>query len=280
MSNFRKISLIFLTLLLSATFTIAQKKPKVDLAKKIADVTPQLLPQSPVAEKLKSDAQDRKLKGKVKSVIEDNLENGKRKRHSEEYYNENGNLIKEISFDEGYPISVTVWGYIDGNRVNVSNSIKYEESERPAPRDLMIMVSPGDNKLNPNSLKDRRYDMRYVYKYDEKGRLIEEWKYQNNGEVWGNKVYKYADNKIEELYYGQDGSQWSQTFSFLDKSGNVIERHLMSADGKVGDYQIFKYKFDTQGNIIVENAFERKVVKGKTVLQPLWTIYRTITYYP
>ncbi|HEY0426727.1 MAG TPA: hypothetical protein VGC76_02870 [Pyrinomonadaceae bacterium] len=263
-----------------STFADAQKKPKVDLAKKIADATPKSLPQTPVAEKLKSDAQDKNLKGKIKSVIEEYLVNGKRERNSEEYYNEAGNLIKTVSYDEGYPTDVTVWGYIDGNRVTKSNSIEYQDGERPDPRGISITMRAEDNALNPNAPRDARYDMKVIYKYDEQSRLIEEWHYQNNGEVWHHLVYKYKGNQIEELDYDQNGSEMGQTFKFLDKDGNIIEQHLMDADGKVSDDEIFKYKFDTQGNSIVENAFEKKKVKGKIVLKPLWTIYRTIAYYP
>lgn len=276
---------IFISVSLLAVFLIfgyAQKSPKVDFAKKIQEATPQALPQEPVAKKLKSDAQDKNLKGKVKSIIEYTQESGKtvREIYSEEYYNENGNLVKEISYDEGYPSSVTLWGYIDGNRVNTSNFITYTKKERPPSDRISITVSAEDNAINPDAPRDKRYKIKHAYKYNEQGQLIEDWQYQSNGEVWTHQVYSYKGNQREELDYDQRGSEMSQTIEILDKDGNVIERDLMDADGKIGDKEINTHEFDKEGNWIVKKTFEEKKVKGKMVRKLLWTSFRTITYYP
>jgi hypothetical protein len=268
---------LFLTIF--AGLTVAQTK-KVDFAKKIKEATPEALPQSPIAAKLKSDAQDNNLKGKVKSVIEYTQDAGKSKRelYSEEYYDEKGNFIKTVDYLQGYPESVTVWGYIDGDRVIKSNHIQYAEGERP-PVEGIIMVMAQDNVKNPNIPKDARYDIKYTYKYNQQGQLVERGMYQNNGELWVRNVYNYKGNQREELHYDRDGSETSQTIEILDKNGNVIERHLMDADGKIGSKEINTYTFDSQGNWIVKKTFEPKKVKGKTVMKLLWTSYRTITYY-
>jgi hypothetical protein len=277
----KSISTILLLLTVFSVFAFAQKPKKVDLAKKIEDATPQPLPQSPVIEKLKSDAQDNNLKGKVKSVIQETLEAGKikRERSSEEYYNENGNLIKEVSYLDGFPSDVTIWGYIDGKRVRKTGYVEYAEGERPPSDGIIAVMDEEQDALNPNTPRDSRYGSQLTYKYDDKGRLIEKWTYQNNGEVWSHTEYVYKDNQREVSHYGRDGARWTQGFEILDKDRNVTEQYSMS-DGKMEDNTVFTRQFDVQGNWIVEKAFEKKKVKGKTVLKPLWTTYRTITYYP
>lgn len=104
------------------------------------------------------------------------------------------------------------------------------------------------------------------------------WQYQNNGEVWGNNTYVYKENQRIDSFYGQDGSQWSESFEILDKNNNVIEQYSI-IEGKIENNMVFTYKFDAQGNWIEQNASEKKKVKGKTVLSPLWKSSRTITYY-
>src|SRR4051812_33726568 len=122
MTNFKILFLVVLVFTFQADSVLGQSK-KVDIARKIAESTPDALPQSPVAAKLKSDAADKNLKGKVKSVVEytEQPVGSGRKFFAQEYYNESGNLIKSVDFaPDGFPRSVLVWGYLDGNRVNLS----------------------------------------------------------------------------------------------------------------------------------------------------------------
>jgi len=260
------------------SFSLLDSKSLV--AAKIKEATPKPLPQEPVAPKPKTDAQDNNLRGKVKSVIEDTQVSpkGKRERSSEQYYEERGNLVKEISFLEGCPSDVTIWGFIDGNRVNNSGYIYFDDDQRPPTRNEIIQSI--DESPISNSPIDTRYSGKYIYKYNEKGQLIEKQIFSNDGQLLLRNVYNYKGNQREELNYGRDGSQWSQTVEILDKDGNVLERNLIDADGKVGDKIIHAHEFDGQGNWIIQKAVEKKVVKRNPVIKPLWVSYRTITYYP
>lgn len=251
------------------------------IAAKIEEATPKVLPQEPITAKLKTDAQDKNLKGKVKSVIEETQDSSSKKREldSEEYYNEFGNLTKEISYSEGYPNNITVYGYIDGRRVLNSNYIDFDDDQRPPSNTMSITVSAENNIKNPNLPRDARYSVSSTYKYNEKGQLIEEAILQNNGELWSRTVFNYKGNEREELNYDANGSEMSQTIEILDKNGDVIERNLMDIKGKISDKIISTYEYDAQGNWIVKKDVEKVLVKGKTVLKPLWTSYRTITYY-
>ncbi len=272
---------ILTIILLLTVFTVSaysQKAKKVDFAQKIKEATPQALPQEPVAKKVKTDAQDNNLKGKVKSVLVFNQENEKSPLNldTEEYYDENGNWLKHIYYLDGYPMSVAVWGYIDDNRVSKTNFIEYESGEIG---ELTGIFGRFNESSNANTPRDERYSIKHVSKYDEQGRLVEKMFYENNGNLSSRIVHKYKENQREVLHYAADGSEMSQTIEILDKDGNKIERHLMDGDGKIGDKEINIFEFDAQGNWVVEKTFEEKKVKGKTVKTLLWISRRTITYF-
>lgn len=251
------------------------------IAAKLADATPQPLPQAPASQKAKTDVQDENLKGKVKSIIEytQSGAKGKREREFEKYYDEKGNLIKEISYTEDYPSAVTVWGFIDKNRVSKTNEIYFDEDQRTPLGNPFITMSADGSLKNPDAPKDERYTIKHDYKYNDDGKLIEEFSYSNNGELWSRRVYNYEESRKEELYYGQNGDLWSRTYETLDEDGNVIESYS-KIDGKIEDRNFYTYEFDEKGNWIVQKIFEKKKVKGKTVSEILWISYRTITYYP
>src|SRR5258708_26216948 len=141
------------------------------MAKKVADAEPAPLPQEPVARKLKSDADDEGLRGKVKIVVDENeglsAEWSIRGRNPAMtyYYNEQGNLTKKEMYDyRGTPMGVTVYGYLDGDRVEKSNYIRYEYDPPP-------MAAPSGG--GPRPKRDPRYSTKFKYKYDDDGRLAE-----------------------------------------------------------------------------------------------------------
>ena len=287
----KNLILLFACLLLLTSPLAAQrkaavsKKPKVDLARKIADATPAQLPQSPTDGRPRTDAQDENLKGNVKSVIEHNADNRDarpaRKLYKEDHYNETGNRVTTVDYHEGYPSAVTVFGYVDGMRVSRSGDIAYAKGEKPAPKYMMFTGRVEDNLKNPDSPKDTRYSIRHAYKYDSRGRLIEEQTFANNSELVSRTTYTFErDDRREERNYGRDGSEWSRTLEILDPSGNVVERRMYDDKDKVSDIEVNTYEFDSQGNWIVQKTVEKRIVRGRPVLKPLWTSYRTITYYP
>lgn len=180
------LAVVCLSIVVLPEIASAQKVRKVDFAKKIAEATPPELPQSPIADRAGTDARDTGLKGRVKSVIETTQEAGKRTRdgYKDAYYNESGNLIKTVDYSDGYPDSVTVYGFIDKMRVTRSRDVTYAEGEKPEPKGIFMRMS--DNAKDPSAPRDTRYDRRKVYEYDSQGRLIAESSYQNN-ESFGTK---------------------------------------------------------------------------------------------
>jgi len=259
------------------SFATAQRKPKVDLAKKIADATPSALPQTPTHDRPRTDAQDENLKGKVKSLVE--YEKGAspatRKVSKEEYFDESGFFVRDVEYLSYYPEEVTVWGYIGGARVSKSNIVAYAEGERPT-----MDLDTGAVVVGDASPGDERYTIKHVYKYDEQGRLIEHWYYRNNGAVSSHETYRYEGSRRTQIDYGYDGAEWGRTIDVLDGKGNVVEWYRVGPNNKIEDKYINSYQFDSTGNWVVKKTSRETLVRGKKILKPFAPSYRAIKYYP
>ena len=282
----KKTFLVFACFFAFGLSVAAQTVQRLDFAKKIAEATPPELPQTPVPDRKGTDARDRGLRSKVKSLIEYRVDaddpRKARKLSTQSFYNEGGNLTKTVSADDdGYPGFVNVFGYIDNMRVGRSDPVAYAEGEKPPPdkKTLSNAIVVG---IGPGKPRDERYLTRYEYSYDAMGRLIEERNYENNGELAYRTTYRYSgeDPAKERLQldYGPDGTEL-RTRDILYPSGDIKERDMYD-DGKISDREIHQYTGDDRGNWIVDKVFEPHTAHGRQVLKPLWTMYRTITYYP
>lgn len=248
------------------------------IAVKVKEATPEALPQSPVAPKPKSDAEDEGLKGKVKTVTEENLEwryrnlPKRRQTESETLYNEQGNKIKKTTFGNNIPYDIDVYGYLDNMRVSRNGFVSIPES---GVIQASVVGPPPD--AAPPKPADARYAARYEYKY-ENGVLKEEIVYSNNGDLNSRVVHNRNGNKTENVYYDSDGKVSLRYTYTLDDKGNVIEEQGYDEDAKKIQYRYaYKYEtFDAQGNWTKRVASEWK----NRAFVPNSIEYRTITYYP
>lgn len=258
---------------------LTEAEVEAESRKKMAEATPGALPQSPITKKLKSDAEDEGLKGRVKTIlIETEDLSGtwvvqKRKPSSMNYYNEQGNLTKKESYDyRGNLSDITVYGYLDGERVSDSKHIEREYNPPP----MMIAAPAGQPKPN----YDPRYTYKFTYMYDEKGNLKEEFMRMNNGKLWLRYVYNLKGNQKETLVYDEAGSLNQKYVSMLDDKGNEIEKQYFDTKtGTVDEKYSYAYEFDSKGNWIKRTASKWVDVPGKSSFVPDSVTYRTITYY-
>ena len=250
------------------------------MQKKIAEATPSPLPQEPIAPKLKSDAGDEGLKGKVKVVAEESEDLsgtwtvGRRKPSHTSYYNERGNLVRTVMFDwKGNPFDFTAFGYIDGVRASKLNSIRYEYDPPP-----MMMASPAGE---PARKLDPRYSYKLAYKYDDKGRLVERLRYWNDGRLGSRTVINYKDDKRETLSYGVNGELNNKYVETLDAKGNVVETayYDTKADTVRDRYSYVYDSFDAQGNWTKKTSSKWVAKEGQGQFVPGSVAYRTITYF-
>lgn len=259
---------------------LSQANVDAELKSKIAAATPRPLPQEPVAKRLKSDAEDEGLKGRVKTVFTESEDLSgtwavsKRKPSSMQYFNEQGNLTKRESYDyRGNPSDITVYGYLDGERASDFNSINYEYNPPP------VMISaPAAGQATPKY--DPRYSYKFKYKYDEKGNLIEKVWYGNDGKLWLRYTYKYKGNQKEEMVYAEDSSLNQKYLYTLDDKGNEIEEIVYEVrDNSIRDKYSYSYEFDAKGNWIKQTTSKWVTKDGKSRFEPYSVTYRTITYY-
>lgn len=238
------------------------------------------MPPEPIAKRLKSDAEDEELKGKVKTVetetedLSGTWADGKRKPSSTSYYNEKGYLTKRESYDyRGNLDTITVYGYIDGDRVSSS---KYIEHEYNPPPMMMAPTAPGQAKPK----YDSRYSYKFKFKYDDKRNLIEKTWYSNDGSLWLRYVYNFKGNQKEELVYSKDGSLNQKYIYALDAKGNEIEETVYETkDDSVRSKYSYVYEFDPKGNWTKRTTSKQITKDGKSSFTPYSVTYRTVTYY-
>ena len=250
------------------------------MARKVEEATPSPLPQSPAAPKLKSDAGDEGLKGKVRTVFEEvEYLSGTgtmpgRKPSSMKHYDERGNLTKRVSYDyKGNPMDVVVYGYVDGARASQYGSVRHEYNPPP-------VMSPPPPAGQPRPKYDPRYNFTYEYKYDDKGRLAEEVRYRSDGTLWMREKYSYSGSQKETTAYDREGKLTRRNVATLDASGNIVERAVfdIKAD-KVSEAYSFAYEFDSQGNWAKLTMSKQATKDGESRYEPYSVTYRTITYY-
>ncbi|MFL6333797.1 MAG: hypothetical protein ACJ754_10845 [Pyrinomonadaceae bacterium] len=261
--------------LLSQAEVAAARKREAD------EVAASPLPQDKPVPKLKSDAEDEGLKGMVKTVFEEDQDlsgtwsvSG-RKPSSRDYYDEKGQFTKRESYDyKGNLYEVSVYGYVDGERVRSEKTVRHEYDPPP------VTVAAGPPTAGARPKSDPRYSYRFRYKYDEKGRLIEEDWYGSDGRLWLRYVYKFEGDKKEELVYSEDGSLNQRYVFTLDSQGNEVEKIDYDVkDGSVDERYSYAYEFDAKGNWTKKTASKWVTKGGKSFFEPSYVTYRTITYY-
>jgi hypothetical protein len=274
----------FLLVIIFSIGSYGQKSLKADYVKKIQESTPKPLPQSPVVKRLTSDAQDDNLKGKVKSIIEERegltgIEKPIGIRPSgNAYYDEQGNYLKQVSFDyRGVPYYIVTYGFIEGARVSLSNSISYGDSDRAG------TTGKQRQKQEVTTKPDTRYDLRYEYKYKD-GRLSEMQLFNNKSEKSMRYVYKYKPNQMEVFAYTEDDELNSKYRYLYDENGTEIGRIDFNVrQPEIPESNKFKYEnivLDEKGNWIKRTFSKLEVENGKEVYTLIAVEYRTITYYP
>lgn len=243
-----------------------------------AAAEPDPLPQTPAAPRPKSDAQEEGLRGRVRTVFSETQDlsgtwsvSG-RKPSSMEYYDERGDLTKKESYDsKGNLFQVTVYGYIDGERVSSFKLVRHEY-DPPAP--LAVGAAGPERKPDP------RYSTMYKYKYDAEGRLVEESLYMGNGRPSTRSVYKYEADRRESLVYASDGSLNQRYLSTFDGKGNETEWVVYETrDGSVRNRYSYAYEFDARGNWVKRTTSKWVTKDGKSFFEPSHLTFRTITYY-
>ncbi len=258
---------------------ISQDTIDAEKQKNFEALKPSALPQEPVAQKEKSDAEDENLKGKVKIIVQDTEDlSGTwsvqgRKPSSITYFNEKGNYTERISYDsQGNPFQITMYGYIDDRRVSNSKAARHEY-------DPPVMALPKAKSEEPVKKSDSRYEYSFEYKYED-GKLTEKQMVFSNSKKGMKYVYNHNGNQIEELVYTTEGELNQKYLVTLDENGYEIEKTSYGVTKIYPDRKYrYKYEFDEKGNWIKKTTFTETFEKGSASFKPSSITYRTITYF-
>ena len=265
--------------LLSQAEVAAARKKEAD------EASPGPLPQDKPAPKPKSDAEDEGLKGRVKTVFEESQDLsgtavvGGRKPSAMEHYDQKGQLTRRELYDyKGNLWQIAVYGYVDGERVRSEETIRHEYDPPP-----MIAIGPPADRAEakPTPKPDPRYSSRYRYKYDDKGRQVEEVMYWNDGRLGAHTVINYRAGQLETLIYHAGGELVSKSVKTLDARGNVVETSYydLKTDSVESRYSYVYDSFDAKGNWVKKTTSRWVTKEGKSFFEPSYVTYRTITYH-
>ncbi|HEX8737668.1 MAG TPA: hypothetical protein VF721_20215 [Pyrinomonadaceae bacterium] len=260
---------------------ISKAEVEAERQRQFEALKPPALPQSPVAPKEKTDAEDENLKGKVKKIVQESEDlSGTRsvqgrKLSSVTYFNEKGNYVETDSYDfQGNLFLITMYGYIDGKRVSNSKEIRYEYDPPPA-------AAPKAKTNEPAAKPDNRYEYSFEYKYVN-GKLAEEQMFFNDGKKGMRYVYNHKGNQVEKLVYTTEGELNQKYLVTLDKDGNEIEEisYGLANYNIYGDRKYrYTYEFDDKGNWIKRITQTETTENGAASFKPGSVTYRTITYF-
>lgn len=272
--------LLIFTLIFCVVASSAQAQLTPAIAKRIANNTPRPLPQTDKPSKSKSDLEDKNVRGRAKNIIEEREyfdETGSSEgRHFRSIidYNNRGDRTKAVYFgDNGFPYEVSMFGYLDGARVNHFTTI-YEDSG------IIVGGAIAGDEPQMGGKPDPRYNYKYVYQYSS-GKLVSQQTFHSDGTKWLSYVYHRTGNQIEELIYSSNGKLNQKYITVLDSKGDEIERRDIAVINLPRADRIFRIVTDTKdghGNWTKRTFF--KVESGSAQKLPYRIEYRTITYFP
>jgi len=222
------------------------------------------------------------LKGKVKSIttVREIIESKnyadntlKKLKDKVESYELSGTLTETIDYEYN---SKDIYTIIDGDLTQ-----KYSQLVKKETFKVGRLSSQPEPK--PTQPKDERYDLKYKFKFNDKGRRIETLMYGNTGILWGKIEYKYDEKGIliEELRYSEGGDLNEQYTYKYDASGNLTETKLELHRPEKNIISFLKYsnyKLDSQGNWIEQTVTSLGEFQGKE-LKTVSKHSRKIEYY-
>lgn len=227
------------------------------------------------AQKPESEREFDGLKGAVKSEVMESAKitivDGKQVESSRQtirivYYDEAGNKTRVEYYEDGFLQTVRVYSDLDGNRVVKSKEV---------PASKVMSGGVGPRRLNSNLKRDTSFTTTFRFKFDAKGRRIEEAVINDNGNTSSRRVFKYdaTGNLIEQTSYKGDRRLSTITYK-IDSNGNPVEE---SHDTMIKYFYTYE-EFDEKGNWIKQTI--KSVFKTREKPSEYHSVtYRTLVYY-
>lgn len=198
-------------------------------------------------------------------------------------YNEKGKCIEEYNYNStGSLNSKSTHKYNDRGECIETNIYKTDGSLE---KKLIFKFDEKGNRIEYNFYNGNIYDGKVTLKYDSKGNCLEQCNYSPDGSLNQKMIWKYDvkgklieennsislknsdDLELEEVakIYKNGLTNDKTTFVYNEK-GNLIEEKQYNSDGSVASKA--NYKYDYMGNLIEEKWFvysEGKISDKSTV---------------
>lgn len=185
------------------------------------------------------------------------------------WYSSTGAMYREYitNYQGEAPVSYVVH---DGDGVIIDSSVYETRNNQIQSETLYSRVgdSISERKYNytyTNNILTEKYERSATgvkvcdsYKYDSKGRLLQEKLYDNKGELMFHYEYSYntAGEKTERRSYSENG-QVRRIISYeYDKHGNLINETWYDSGRMVLRVQKFTYTYDKNDNWITRVSYE------------------------
>lgn len=218
------------------------------------------------------------LKGKVKSFTEfgysfEKLSGGVEQKKlfgkATYCYDSLGNRIKDITYDSSINwCSINTYKYNeDGNQIEQIWEIR--DGQRTVIVDLYEIRNNIVKRTHYSTSVGKTPVSSFIYKFDTNGKIIEKTEY-SNGDLSLKYNYKYNSkgNLVEKLTFLRNGVLETKEFYKYDLNGHPIET-IQYFNGKLR--LRVNYKYDTKGNIIEEIDYIK--TNGISRIQKTLNIY-------
>ncbi|TMI95273.1 MAG: hypothetical protein E6H08_06515 [Bacteroidetes bacterium] len=222
---------------------------------------------SSAAGQKRTDVAVQSLKGKVQVMSESLLPGeGSKKVLSKNVfkYDANGNRLELSNYNADGKMNSTIRSTYD-----VSGKLIKEETLLGNGTVDMVSTIKTDANGNKIEQQDVRptgniiFNYKYIYKYDEKGQLIERIAYRGNGTFLFRYIFKYDDkgNKTEWIQQGSDNSVIGKVIYKYNEKNNPVEEIHYGQDGTIKETYTYKYDLDRKGNW----TRQKKMQDGKLI---------------
>lgn len=294
---------------------LPQEVVDAELSNLVDHFAPEPLPQEPFVARPTNDCQDESFKGKVKTVVQEREDyqnapsspatipadvlviqleksrvGNRTYLHSQIEFNERCNRVRYVEYSAGLPSTAIVYGFADGERVATLAWKPFD----------IILVPDGKSKddLMPAQTKPKIEALKFKYKYNNTGQLLERRILFSTGREFEKLVRDPAKNKLELSGGGMLELLVGPTATYqLDDKGNPIEKTATIetsepfteiVSGQLVKSQRVKtstvretytYAFDSQGNWTTQVTSRVEKKDGQTVSTPINAIRRRITYF-
>lgn len=137
---------------------------------------------------------------------------------------------------------------------NITEVILYDSDSKTTDLRRFEYNDKGE-KFRGTSITDSKLETKDIYKYDNKGNIIECKSYNIGGTLESYFTYKY-DNKgnVTILNYNSDGTLKNKDIFIYDNKWDIVEDNMYDSEENLQYKNIYKY--DNTGNLVKKNSYD------------------------